>query len=124
MEGKRKKPATERNGKISASKCTEWCKSPTKIPTGLTPPCRKAIASFTRRDYVTDGTFIDYHRAFQPVKRNGENAKRQPRVINTLLRVYDDGSRRFYKNGVLAYERLTDARRDAELDHAEAIGTR
>lgn len=69
---------------------------------------RKTIITTVHHDDVTGGKTTIYRRAFQPIKKDGTDAKRAPRLTSKQLVVYADGSKRFYSyNGVLAFEKVS-----------------
>lgn len=76
---------------------------------------RKAIITKTVRDFYTGETTTIHYRAFQPIKKDGTDAKAAPRITSKQLVILPDGSRRFYNsNGVLQFERVTAERFELE----------
>lgn len=71
----------------------------------MTDTVRKT--TFVRR--AADGATI-IHRAFQPLRKDGSDAKRPARITSQQLHVYPDGSFRYYgREGVLRRERVSRA---------------
>lgn len=78
-------------------------------------------AKITIRKDNNDGSYT-LHRAWQPLKKNGQPAKRQPRISGGSLVVYADGGYRYYdRTKVLARECVSKKRiaRETYIDPRE-----
>lgn len=81
---------------------------------------RKTIIKTVLHDDVTGEKKTVYRRAFQPVKKDGTDAKRAPRLTRKCLVVYSDGSKRFYGyHGVLSFEKVSAERWDLEINQPD-----
>ena len=83
---------------------------------------RKTVKTFIRHDYATGNKINVAYRAYQPIKKDGADAKKDARCAQNCLMTYADGSYRYYnKNGVLARENVSAAQREAEINNYEGM---
>lgn len=83
---------------------------------------RKTIITTIRHDDVNGETITIKRRAWQPLRKDGSDAKRAPHMGRQCLSVTSDGSWRYYgREGVLRRERVSAERQSLEERHAWAL---